>query len=80
MKEGYPLRNGDREIKEMTNGKTVWKRARTTYVRVWTPETTTTSRSETCPWDPVAESIWIEEDSGIYVDSIDIFFAAKDFF
>lgn len=60
------------------NGKTVWKRARTTYVRVWTPETTTTSRSETCPWDPVAESIWIEEDSGIYVDSIDIFFAAKD--
>ena len=60
------------------NGKTVWKEAHTSYIRAWTPETTTTSRSISSSWDPVAESIWIEEDTGIYVDSIDIFFAAKD--
>ena len=63
-------------------GKTIWTNVERTYIRKWTAINKTTSFTEVTEssgaWDPVAESIYIEEENGIYVDSVDVFFAKKD--
>ena len=68
------------EAEYTAKGKTIWTEVDRTYIRKWTAVThnaTVTSQTATA-WDPVAESIYIEEEDGIYVDSVDIYFAQKD--
>ena len=70
------------------NGITIWQDVDRTYIRQWTPVSNTSSVTSTSVststnrvvqgYDPVAESIYVEEPNGIYVDSIDVYFATKD--
>lgn len=61
-------------------GKTTWTEIDRTYIREWNPVTlgAEVTNVKEVGWDPVAESIYIEDADGIYVDSVDIYFAAKD--
>jgi len=60
-------------------GKTIWNDVTQTYVRQWVPVTTTTSSvSSTWSYDPLAQSFFVEDENGVYIDSIDIFFQSKD--
>lgn len=40
--------------------------------------TTTTVSTVTVPWDPLAQSFFIEKDGGVFLTSVDVFFATKD--
>lgn len=70
------------ETEYTAKGKTIWTDVERTYIRKWTAVTynaVATGTTQTArAWDPVAESIYIEEENGIYVDSVDVFFAEKD--
>lgn len=61
-------------------GKTIWTEIDRTYIREWEPVTlgAEVTNVKEVGWDPVAESIYIEDPDGVYIDSVDIFFAAKD--
>lgn len=61
-------------------GKTIWTNIERTYIREWNPVTldAEVTNVKEVGWDPVAESIYIEDADGVYIDSVDVFFAAKD--
>lgn len=59
-------------------GKTIWNEVSQTYIRQWKASTTTTSVVAEYAWDPLAQSFFVEEENGVYIDSIDIFFQSKD--
>lgn len=59
------------------NGTTIWNNVNRTYIRTW-EYVANVNDIKYVPIDPVAESIYIEEDNGVYIDSIDVYFATKD--
>ena len=63
-----------------SKGKTVWTEIDRTYIRKWTPVTLNAKVSgvREAAWDPIAESIYIEDADGIYADSVDVYFKTKD--
>lgn len=63
------------------NGTQIWDVVDRTYIRQWEYEAQDTSIKENtkkCRYDPVAESFYVEEDDGIYITSISVYFATKD--
>lgn len=38
----------------------------------------TTTSTVTVPWDPLAQSFFVEKDGGVFVTSVEVFFATKD--
>lgn len=58
------------------NGITIWNDVSRTYVRQW--NMVETGRTSTRNWDPIAQSFRVEDQNGMCLDSIDLFFATKD--
>lgn len=58
-------------------GKTVWRDIYRTNIRSWTPITTKSSQRIDYG-DPVAQSFYVDNPGGMFLSSIDLFFASKD--
>lgn len=45
---------------------------------VATQETTTSTKIIQCPWDPLAQSFFVEQEGGVFLTGVDLFFLSKD--
>lgn len=66
------------EANYTANGVTIWNDVYRKYIRNYEPVKTVTTTEKTYAWDPIAETFYIEEETGIFLDSIDVFFDTKD--